>query len=111
MPVEERLERNRPSPFAAKGLLATDSTTPTPVLLYDLRQRPLLRDYTTFYAEFFEEIEEAERRRADQLARRLEVFQLQWWAQSLELRTGEGGGADERTASEGQMKERLRRDR
>ncbi len=107
MPVEERLERNRPNPFAAKGLLATDSTTPTPVLLYDLRQRPLLRDYTTFYAEFFEEIEEAERRRADQLARRLEVFQLQWWAQSLELRTGEGGGADERTASEGQMKERL----
>jgi hypothetical protein len=79
--------------------LVTNSTTPTFGLLCDFRLRLLLRDYTAFHASYVEEIEEAERRRADLLARRLLVFQLRWWAQPLEARTGEGGGADERTAS------------
>jgi hypothetical protein len=60
--------------------------------LYDFRQVPLRVDYATISAGSFEEIEEAERRRVDRLARRLEVFRLPWWARSLASRSGGGGG-------------------
>ena len=41
--------------------MATDGTGPTFGLWYDFRQKPPLEDYARFYAECFEEIEEAER--------------------------------------------------
>ncbi len=41
--------------------MVTNGIVPTFGLWYDLRQKPPLGDYASFYAECFEEIEEAER--------------------------------------------------